>query len=245
MRSPAFQFYPDDWLSCEKVSTMTPACEGAYIRLLSYAWRSEDCGLPSDNGKLAILSRMGEAWQCDGIAMVLPCFFEKEGRLYNKRLLQEREKQKKYAAKQSENAKSRWHKEITTIPPHSHRNAKSMPPQCSPSSSPSSSPNIIHNTHTDDSRSWTLQQVCSASEGLCMPESMVTEFYNHYNATGWLNKNGIPIVNLKSALANWKKNQPTFGKAKYNDNRNNADQRRADKLAGEYQNDDTARIKVW
>jgi hypothetical protein len=59
-RAPAFQFYPDDWLSSPKISTMTPAEEGAYIRLLAYTWNDPDCTIPNDDASLAILSRLGE-----------------------------------------------------------------------------------------------------------------------------------------------------------------------------------------
>ena len=38
-KSPAFQFYPSDWLGSQRVSLMTLEEEGAYIRLLSYCWQ--------------------------------------------------------------------------------------------------------------------------------------------------------------------------------------------------------------
>lgn len=37
-RSPAFQFYPSDWLSSMRVTLMTIEEEGIYIRLLCYCW---------------------------------------------------------------------------------------------------------------------------------------------------------------------------------------------------------------
>jgi uncharacterized protein YdaU (DUF1376 family) len=72
---------------------MTPAQEGAYIRLLSIAWGSEDCGLPDDDTQLAVLSRLGEEWFNGGSTVVRKCFKQKNGRLYNERLLEERKKQ--------------------------------------------------------------------------------------------------------------------------------------------------------
>ena len=42
-RPPAFQFYPNDWLSSPTILLMTPAQEGAYIRLLCYCWSDKDC----------------------------------------------------------------------------------------------------------------------------------------------------------------------------------------------------------
>ena len=37
--SPAFQFYPKDWLTDPDVVCMTFAQKGAYITLLCYCWR--------------------------------------------------------------------------------------------------------------------------------------------------------------------------------------------------------------
>ena len=98
-KSPAFQFYVNDWLGSMNIMLMTPAQEGAYVRLLAIAWGSEDCGLPDDDTELAILSRLGEGWLKGGSTVVRKCFFSEGGRLFNKRLLEEREKQKAWREK--------------------------------------------------------------------------------------------------------------------------------------------------
>ena len=54
-KRPAFQFYPDAWLSSTDITLMTIAEEGAYHRLLCYAWQEEDCGLPDDDRQLAVM----------------------------------------------------------------------------------------------------------------------------------------------------------------------------------------------
>lgn len=120
-KSPAFQFYPNDWLSSTHVTLMTPAQEGAYIRLLCHAWADLDCSLPDDDTKLAVLSRMGEGWLKGGSHLVRQCFVphpHKEGRIVNERLLLEREKQRQWREKSIEggikSAKSRSKK---TQPP--------------------------------------------------------------------------------------------------------------------------------
>jgi uncharacterized protein YdaU (DUF1376 family) len=92
-KNPAFQFYPNDWLSSAHITLMTPAEEGAYIRLLAYAWSTEDCGLPDDDEELSRLSRLGEDWFKGGSTTVRRCFFKNGDRLYNKRLLEEQKKQ--------------------------------------------------------------------------------------------------------------------------------------------------------
>ena len=92
-KSPAFQFYVNDWLGSANVMLMTPSEEGAYIRLLAIAWGSDDCGLPNDDRELSILSRLGEGWLNGASTKIRKCFIENGNRLYNKRLLEERKKQ--------------------------------------------------------------------------------------------------------------------------------------------------------
>jgi uncharacterized protein YdaU (DUF1376 family) len=84
---------------------MTPAEEGAYIRLLAIAWGSDDCGLPDDDNKLAVLSRLNEGWFNGGSRLVRECFFSVDGRLYNQRLLDEHKKQEIWREKSSRGGK--------------------------------------------------------------------------------------------------------------------------------------------
>jgi uncharacterized protein YdaU (DUF1376 family) len=98
-KAPAFQFYPEAWLSSTKIALMTPAQEGAYIRLLCYAWNDPDCSLPGDDATLAQLSRLNEGWFNGGSTVVRSCFTEHDGRLFNHRLLMEREKQRQWREK--------------------------------------------------------------------------------------------------------------------------------------------------
>jgi uncharacterized protein YdaU (DUF1376 family) len=98
-KSPSFQFYPADWLASMTISLMTPAEEGAYIRLLAYAWQQPDCGLPDDDTILAGLSRLGSDWQNGSSNTLRTVFVPVEkypGRIFNIRLLSERKKQDEY-----------------------------------------------------------------------------------------------------------------------------------------------------
>jgi uncharacterized protein YdaU (DUF1376 family) len=102
--SPAFQFYPKEYLSSAKIAMMTPAQEGAYWRLLAYCWLDPDCSIPDDDRVLAHLSRLGEGWLNGGSTLVRECFTPHptiQGRLVNLRLLAEREKQAEWRAKSS------------------------------------------------------------------------------------------------------------------------------------------------
>lgn len=67
--------------------------------MLAIAWGEKDCGLPDDEEELASLSRLGEGWFNGGGAKIRKCFISRKGRLYNKRLLIERKKQKEWRDK--------------------------------------------------------------------------------------------------------------------------------------------------
>lgn len=94
---------------------MTPAQEGAYWRLLAYAWLDPECSIPADQSILAHLSRMGDDWVKGGYELVMSCFKPHPtitGRLVNERLLKEREKQYEWRVKSSvggqRSAQKRW-----------------------------------------------------------------------------------------------------------------------------------------
>ena len=113
--SPAFSFYPDDWLGSTKITLMTPAEEGAYIRLLAHQWNEPDCTIPGDDESLSKLSRLKEGW-LKSRERLLRCFRKlKSGRLQNQRLKAERDKQRERSAERSESgvagANGRWNRE--------------------------------------------------------------------------------------------------------------------------------------
>lgn len=115
-KPPAFQFYPGDWLASTKISLMTPAEEGAYIRLLCHAWSDPQCSLPDDDDILASLSRLGTEWLNGASTKIRACFKKKGNRLYSERLEIERKKQREWRKKSRlggvNSAKSRKHKEL-------------------------------------------------------------------------------------------------------------------------------------
>lgn len=145
--SPAFQFYPHDFLI--GTADMSPEEVGAYIRLLCYQW-SKGC-LPNDDKKLASMAG------CDGIivASIRHKFRVcEDGYLRNERMEDVRAEQSEYRQKQSEIAKNGWLKRknqaddkpehrlpiANPLPSDSVGDAKTMP-ESSTSSSPS-----IYNT---------------------------------------------------------------------------------------------------
>ncbi len=90
--SPSFQFYVNDFLGSSRTMVMEPTEVGAFCLLLLVEWNEKDCGLPSDDYSLAQLSRLRKDWDTYKNHL-LGMFFEHEGRIYNRRLLQERRKQ--------------------------------------------------------------------------------------------------------------------------------------------------------
>jgi uncharacterized protein YdaU (DUF1376 family) len=114
-KSPAFQFYPAEYLADAGVQMMTLEEEGAYIRLLCYCWR--EGSIPNDDRKLSLL--------CKGavttVIAVVTALFENDpndpSRLVHGRLEKEREKQQQWSEKSSEGGKKsalkRWGKKTS------------------------------------------------------------------------------------------------------------------------------------
>ena len=101
--SPAFQFYPSDFLNSPKVRRMSMTERGVYITLLCLDWM--DGGLPLDlnlvakdiNVKPSQLRAMFESSQLG------QCFEEHGGRYRNDRLIRELKKQTEFRRRQSDN----------------------------------------------------------------------------------------------------------------------------------------------
>jgi uncharacterized protein YdaU (DUF1376 family) len=123
--SPAFQFYPDDFLGSSKVAVMTPTEIGVYVLLLCMDWNGH--GITYNPKLLARYCRVTEAEFVEAWEVVGQCFEELDGKLYNPRLIREREKQAAFRAKQKAASDARW---------DSHRNATGIPRVSSPSPTP-------------------------------------------------------------------------------------------------------------
>ena len=102
-KSPAFQFYPKDFLSSPKVALMTSTERGVYITLLSRCWL--DNGLPTDLHVLArfVGMRIAQFERLWSHGTLHECFTERSGRLHNARLDQERRVQAEFRKRQAEN----------------------------------------------------------------------------------------------------------------------------------------------
>jgi uncharacterized protein YdaU (DUF1376 family) len=102
-KSPAFQFYPDLFLTDEDQVVMSLEEAGAYIRLMCYCWREQT--IPDDPERLARLVgttplRMKKLWPA-----LVKCFSPDDSapnRLRHKRLDSERAKQQTWREKSAE-----------------------------------------------------------------------------------------------------------------------------------------------
>lgn len=198
-KSPAFQFYPKDFLSDGYAMAMPLECLGAYIKLLCFDWIND--GIENDNQILYRLTGLEyldlQSGDLDAHAGTIEMLKEKfvkhptkKGFITNPRLMKEREKQSSFREKQSVNAKKRW---------ESGGSAKPMPKVCSPSSSSSPSSNI-----TNRGRKFvppTTQEV----KDFFQKYNIVWEhdrFFNFYDSKDWfVGKN--KMKNWEAAARNW------------------------------------------
>ena len=99
-RCPWFPFYAGDWLSCPRIAQMSAAEEGGYIRILAYLWQDADCSLIDDPVRLRTIARLEYPWEESILAECITKHPDKPGYVTNKRLLNERQMQDTYHAKQ-------------------------------------------------------------------------------------------------------------------------------------------------
>ena len=108
-KPPAFQFYASDFLTDYKVVVMSMEARGVYITLLAHSWLER--GLPDSEAQLSRICAQPENWQ-ELWKEVRPCFEEKDGRLYSKRMEREREQLKSYIESRKvagiKGAQARW-----------------------------------------------------------------------------------------------------------------------------------------
>jgi hypothetical protein len=136
-KAPAFQFYPKDFLTDDKVLLMSNESVGVYIKLLCFDWLYD--GLPADQSKWLPLVRQNAI-----PAEVAECFkpypwrpnFVTNPRLHRERIRQESNRNSKRKAGEL-GAKSRWndHKindnHGTVIPVPMAKNGSSSSPSSS------------------------------------------------------------------------------------------------------------------
>jgi len=104
---------------------------GFYIRLLNHSWLNN--GVPSDLKRLAVIMGRTFGYVTKIWPSISPCFFERDGRFFNKKQENSREKSKEFSEIKSEAATVRWDK-YKKLKEQSDARASAV--QCSPSASP-------------------------------------------------------------------------------------------------------------
>lgn len=107
-QSPAFQFYPKDFLGDGDQAGMSLQETGAYARLMCYEWNAHGAGIPDDctraaNMVHAPIGAMRKMWPA-----IRSCFIAhptEPGRLVHPRLEKERQKQDAFRRRQSDKGK--------------------------------------------------------------------------------------------------------------------------------------------
>ncbi len=117
MKSPAFQFYPSDFLSDENVVMMSNQEIGCYIKLMCFCWR--EGSIPSDITRISKLcgedsSDMAKLWLA--ISSCFTVAIDDSSRMVHPRLEKERIKQQEHKKERSESgikgAEARWGKHL-------------------------------------------------------------------------------------------------------------------------------------
>jgi uncharacterized protein YdaU (DUF1376 family) len=137
-RSPYFHFNPADFAADKNVLAMTAEEVGAYILLLCVAWHEEPAGtLPNDDRLLARWARLDDERWAKAKPAILSAFKSgSDGRLHQSRMKREfenlRRAQKEMSARNTKNAKARWHKHLDAEPmrPACESHATGMPSGC-------------------------------------------------------------------------------------------------------------------
>jgi uncharacterized protein YdaU (DUF1376 family) len=152
-KAPAFQFYPQDYLSSSRVAEMTLEEEGVYIRLLCYCW---SCGsIPADPERCAKLA--GKGCSVETATSVQRAFNEHptDGqRLVHDRLEIERERQqirRDQASEAGKKSAEKRTKQAENTAKHADSNGRSTVVQrkVNPSSSSSSSSSDISISYSE------------------------------------------------------------------------------------------------
>jgi uncharacterized protein YdaU (DUF1376 family) len=107
MKSPAFRFYPADFMGSPDVQAMDLEEVGAYVFLLCMAWQSDRHGYLEDNeDRLRRLARMNPAqWALSRDVLLSKFPIVEHGWRANSRMVQEAEKQRAYSEAQSAKGK--------------------------------------------------------------------------------------------------------------------------------------------
>lgn len=130
-KSPAFRFYPSDFMGSPDVQSMELAEVGAYTFLLCVAWQQDRHGtLPDDDSRLRRWARMNvDQWR-ESRELILSKFpIIEDGLRGNKRMMDESEKQQRFSESQKKKVENRWKNRgnTETIPGYEVEDTRALP----------------------------------------------------------------------------------------------------------------------
>lgn len=237
-KSPAFQWYPADYLSDMKVRMLSWASRGLYMELICYCWR--EGYIPSDSSAIAQLTG------CHDLAIIEPCLSlfishpEDSAKLIHKRLDAERRKQFDRSNERSESgkkgAKSRWgNKTSNKKSPDSLANGSAIEKPLAKNSSSSSSssslsaerepahaPEQARSVKTADNTSppptktvtpsW--PEVKARADLIGLAEWKAKDWWEEMEGCGWLDHLKRPVASWGAVLSRVKTKWEADGRPK-------------------------------
>jgi uncharacterized protein YdaU (DUF1376 family) len=194
LKPPAFQFYPDDFLG--GTAKFSDAEVGLYVRLLCAQW--SEGGLTDDDADLRSYGKPS----AEGVTPIerIKAKFTKaeDGKLRQRRLEEEREKQRLYRESRSNNGK---HGGRPSKACANHVVSQTKAQESSPSPSPSP---IGTQTNSEFPK---LEAVIQFAGMRGITREAAEQFWHHFESAGWVDKNGHEIKSWTSKLMTWKVTQ--------------------------------------
>lgn len=208
MKSPAFQFYPTDWIGSQRVQMMTLEEEGAYIRLLASCWQHGS--IPSDPVMAARIIGKGASTTLATTVLTMFLPSSEEGRMVHDRLEEERSKQREWREKSSAGgkksaalrAKSKGGSRVVEKCLQPNGNTPSPSPSPKESKTPLA-PQKPQSEGKATANKATLEEVKLVCQKTGVPESDAIWFWHKCEANGWTN-GGKPIKSWPHTIASWK-----------------------------------------
>lgn len=205
VKSPAFQFYPSEWLSSQRVSLMTLEEEGAYIRLLCYCWQHGS--IPVDTEKCAKLIGKGGSTT---VARVVQAMFQHDplddSRLIHDRLEVELAKQDEWRRKSSEGGKkgaeSRKQSRVVQGSLENGTNQKATLQSPSPSPSPISLERVQTESHLPECIGRpTLTEVKAVAGMIGLASWKAEDWFSEMQGCGWRDHANRPIHDWRAVMS--------------------------------------------
>jgi uncharacterized protein YdaU (DUF1376 family) len=213
MKSPAFQFYPADYLSSQRVQMMTLEEEGAYIRLLCYCWLHGT--IPSDLDMIARIIGKGGSTT---LARVVQAMFNQHptdpSLLVHDRLETERKKQLAWREKSAQggrlSGKLRAEKQLTQTAPQTKGGSRVVQPPYQPK--PNTTVFSLHSSDysLEDTKETLGKTECAEVSAPTSPKKLKREPKAQPDDAAWLASlaadptyKGIDVAQEHGKMARW------------------------------------------